>query len=253
MSWIPPSTLEERIKRTLIPPRLELARIVARELKKGEPELKLAPLLTHRDRVAVDVGANRGIWTHVLSGHASHVHAFEPNPKMFAVLNAARPANATAHAAALSDSDGSATLKVPHYGTGYSNQHASLEATRIGDHPFGEVEITTLRLDGLELGPIGFMKIDVEGHERAVLEGARATIARDRPNMVIELEERHTGEPIEHALDFVESLGYQTFVIKHGQLTRREAFNPDTDHRDAVETPSYVFNFVFLPLAGAAP
>ena len=43
MSWTPPSTLQEKIKRALFSPRHELKRIVARELRKGEPELRLLP------------------------------------------------------------------------------------------------------------------------------------------------------------------------------------------------------------------
>lgn len=248
--WTPPSTLEEKIKRALTPPRLELARVVARELKRGEPELRLAPLLADKDRLALDIGANRGVWSHVLARAGAQVHAFEPNPKLFAVLDAAKPKGATAHQIALSDRDGEAVLKVPLYARGYSNQHASLEDARVGDNAYGEVRVRTARLDTLELAPVGFMKIDVEGHERAVLEGARETIARDKPALVIELEERHTGRPIEESVAEVEALGYQALVVKNGRLRRLDGFDPDADHRARAEQPGYVFNFVFLPLGG---
>lgn len=247
--WVPPSSLEERLKRALVPARWELARVVARELRKGEPELRLAPLIADRGRLALDIGANRGIWTHVLAKAGFDTHAFEPNPKLYAVLTAAAPRGATAHAIALSDQDGEATLKVPRSERGYSNQHASLEDSRIGASPFGEVRVPTARLDSLDLGPVGFMKIDVEGHEQAVVDGARETIARDRPALIVELEERHTGAPIERSIGEIEALGYQAFAMMDGRLQRLDvAFDADRDHRACVDAPGYVFNFVFLPL-----
>lgn len=249
LDWAPPSTFEEKLKRALVPARLELARVVARELRKGEPELKLAPLIADRSRLALDIGANRGIWTHVLAKAGFETHAFEPNPKLYAVLAAAAPKAATAHQIALSDRDGDAVLKVPRGERGYSNQHASLEEARIGDSPFGEVRVRAAKLDGLGLGPVGFMKIDVEGHEQAVIDGARDTIARDRPAMIIELEERHTGFPIEQSIAEIECLGYQSFVMREGRLQRRDvAFDPERDHRARVDAPGYIFNFIFLPI-----
>ena len=87
-------------------PRQELKRVIARELRKGEPELRLLPDLVDPKRAAVDVGANRGVWTHQMAAICPRVYAFEPNPKMFAILDAARPSNAEARQIALSDRTG---------------------------------------------------------------------------------------------------------------------------------------------------
>lgn len=247
MNWVPPSTLEERLKRALIPPRWELARIVAREWRKGEPELRLAPNLADADRIALDIGANRGIWSHILSRHVRGVHAFEPNPKIFRILHAARPDNAEAFPWALSDHDGQAELEVPHLRGGWSNQHASLNPFRNRDQDVARCTVETRRLDGLDLPPVGFIKIDVEGHERPVLDGAKDLLERDRPNLIIELEERHTGEPIEQSIAHVEAFGYETFFLRRGSLRRIREFDPDREHREVIDQPGYVFNFIFLP------
>ncbi len=247
MSWTPPSTLQEKIKRALFSPRHELKRIVARELKKGEPELRLLPELVDRTRAAVDVGANRGVWTHQLAGLCPRVYAFEPNPKMFAILSAARPDNAQVRQMALSDKAGVAALKVPQTARGYSNQHGSLESNWTDGHDFGVVEVETARMDDLELDPVGFIKIDVEGHEAAVIAGAVGLIARDRPTLAIELEERHMGHSIEQAVGDVMALGYDAFVFKDGALRSFEAFDAEADHRAAVETRAYINNFIFRP------
>jgi len=113
--------MQEKIKRALFSPRQELKRIVARELRKGEPELRLLPRLVDPARAAIDVGANRGVWTHLLAGLCPRVYSFEPNPKMFAILDAARPANAIVRQIALSNRAGKASLNVPRSARGYSN------------------------------------------------------------------------------------------------------------------------------------
>lgn len=247
MSWIPPTTFREKIKRALFSPRQELKRIVARELRRGEPELHLLPELVDPDRVAIDVGANRGVWTHQLAALCPAVYAFEPNPKMFAILDGARPANVIARRVALSNRSGSASLNVPRSARGYSNQHASLEKNWSGAKEFGVVEVVTARLDDLDIPHCGFIKIDVEGHEPAVLAGAVALIARDRPTLLIELEQRHSETSIEHSIKAVTDLGYDAFVLKDKALQPISAFDPELDHRAAVETPAYIFNFIFRP------
>lgn len=247
MTWIPPTTLRERIKRAVFSPRQELRRVIARELHKGEPELRLLPELVDPTRAAVDVGANRGVWTHQMAALCPRVYAFEPNPKMFSILDAARPANAEVRRIALSDRAGVASLKVPRSARGFSNQHASLETNWSGAVEFGVVEVSTARLDDLDLEPCGFIKIDVEGHEPAVIAGALGLIARDRPVLLIELEERHSDRSIEASIAEVEALGYDAFVFKNGALRPIAAFDPEVDHRAAVETPGYIFNFIFKP------
>ena len=247
MSWTPPTTFREKIKRALFSPRQELKRIVARELRRGEPELRLLPELVDPARVAVDVGANRGVWTHQLAALCPTVYAFEPNPKMFAILDAARPANVIARRVALSNRSGVASLNVPRSARGYSNQHASLENNWSGATEFGVVEVATERLDDLDIPPCGFIKIDVEGHEPAVIAGAAELIARDRPTLLIELEQRHSASSIEQSITAVTELGYEAFVLKHDALRPISAFDPEVDHRAAVETPRYIFNFIFRP------
>ena len=244
----PNLTLEERVKRTLVPARLELKRIVARELRSGEAGLKLLPLLVDPHRAALDIGANRGIWAHEMGRLTSAVLAFEPNPKLFTFLKRAARKPVLCRPEALSDHNGEAELLVPGVKGRYSNQGASLNPDKVGDAAHLRVTVTTATLDSLDPPPVGFMKVDVEGHERAVLEGARGVISRDRPAMIVEIEERHTGRDLDGELDFVESLGYHTLVIAGGRLIERTRFDVDRDHRALAGKPGYANNFVFLPV-----
>ena len=250
MSEIPAGsapTLEERLKRALVPPRLELKRIVAREKRKGEPGLKLLPFLIDPGRAAMDVGANRGIWADEMARLTVTVWAFEPNPKLYAFLEKAATDAVRCQAIALSDSAGEAELLIPGEKGRYSNQGASLNPDKVGDAPHLRVTVKSAPLDSLNPPPTGFLKIDVEGHERAVLDGARGLIARDRPAMIIEIEERHTRRDLNEELDFVEALGYRTMAISDGRLVARTMLDIDRDHRGKAGKPGYANNFVFLP------
>lgn len=243
----PPSTLEERIKRTLIPPQMELARITKRELKKGEPELKLLPFLIDRNRAAMDIGANRGIWAGQMAQYCLTVWAFEPNPKLYAFMEKAVPSSVHTQQIALSNNSGQAELLIPGEGDRYSNQGASLSQTKVGDRPHMKVSVEMASLDSLDPPPTGFLKIDVEGHERAVVEGAKGLIERDRPVMIIEIEERHTGRNISEELDWIERMGYRTLILKDHRLQSRHAFDPENDHRARAGQSGYVNNFILLP------
>ncbi|WP_421790768.1 FkbM family methyltransferase [Hyphobacterium sp.] len=244
-----PLTFAEQLKRFFVPAKYNLERITARELKCGEPEIHLLQVLVDRKRTAFDIGANRGIWAHVMSRYTETVWAFEPNPVMFDWLQRGVSGKIKCLSYALSDRDGPCELLIPGKGRKFSNQGASLSETKVGDCPHLRIHAERIRLDQLDPPPVGFMKIDVEGHEREVLAGAAATIARDRPVMIIELEERHTGRRIEDELDHVETFGYDTFVLKDGTLHPRSAFDADVDHRQKAGQSGYLNNFVFRPRA----
>lgn len=246
-TWKPVLSLEERLKHGLFPPWLYLAYRVRKELLRGERELRLVPFLADTSRVALDVGANKGIWTEVLRGTCREVHAFEPNPKMFALLKAGAGKNVSTHRLALSNENGEAEFRIPRSRKGgYSNQGGSLSKVKVAEN-YGSIHVQTARLDDMNFSDIGFIKIDVEGSELQVLEGAEKTIRRNRPVMVIEIEERHMKRPLEEAISIVESYGYQTFALCRGVLTSFELIDVDAHHRNSHANRDYINNFIFLP------
>ncbi len=74
-----------------------------------------------------------------------------------------------------------------------------------------EIAVSTSALDDNFSGDVGFIKIDVEGHEVAVLEGAQTTIARCRPNALVELEERHAAGAVGRAHRYFAGLNYRGY------------------------------------------
>lgn len=247
-SWKPSSTFEEKVKNFLIPPTLYYRHRALRELRKGESELALIPHLANRDRVSIDIGANKGVFTYWLERYSNHVYAYEPNPKIFEILKAATrlSTNVTVSPIALSDRSENAVLRVPRGAKGYSNQGASLNFEKVGDS-YGEAHVATRRLDEECIENVGFIKIDVEGHEFAVLDGAQETIERERPVLLIEIEEAHNKIPIRDAIARVAALGYRALFLSHGVLTDFTRFDPKIHHDRATNPNDYVFNFIFLP------
>ncbi len=247
MAWEPPSTFEEKLKYSLIPGSLYIRYRVWKELRRGERELALVPFLVDPARAALDVGANKGVWTWMLAQHCRQVFALEPNPKPFRVLQRCKPQNAEAWQVAASNATGTAELRIPLGRKGYSNQGGSLNAAKVGAS-YGSVSVPAKRLDDCGLPPVGFIKIDVEGFEAEVLAGAADLIRRDRPVLVIEMEEAHTRKPIEQMVAEVEALGYAAFALRQGQLTHFARLDPEINHRAPPSRADYVFNFIFLPL-----
>jgi len=145
--WRPPVSFEERLRGILIPPSLYYVLRARRELKRGGAELRILPFLIDPQRASVDAGANTGVYTYWLERLSAHVHAYEPNPNMLAVLQGWVGSKATVAHAALSDQAGSFALRIPKTARGtYSNQGGSLNHQKVGDN-YGEVSVETRRLD----------------------------------------------------------------------------------------------------------
>lgn len=240
--------IEAWVKQHCLPPRLHWWWRAQRALRHGEPELQLLHRLVDPNKACIDVGVYRGVYTYCMAKLCNQVFAFEPNPHSFAEAQRYVTSKVTLLPYALSNQTGSATLNLP-----VRNANAELagEKFHMGcgtlaatSQTTEALEIETRRLDDLDLPPIGLIKIDVEGHEMAVLEGAKALIEHDHPNLLIEIEQRHTGQPIETSLQQVLDLGYQGFFFLADQgLQPLSDFNPQQHHQP--DQQPYINNFVF--------
>ncbi len=129
---------------------------------------------------ALDAGANVGVLTTLLAakaGPAGRVECFEPHPLLVGRLreNVGRPAGRVAvHALALSDRVGVARFVTP------PDFAANEGVGRLSDGPTADgFDVPTATLDALfPTDHFDLLKLDVEGHEAAVLRGAAAMLAR---------------------------------------------------------------------------
>ena len=152
--------------------------------------------------VALDVGAHVGIWTLRLAEHYDKVICFEPLPKHIECheANTEKLTNVTLNKFALSNERGPNIIRTMKSNSGRS----SIDKEFSSHMKCEEIEIHTDLLDNHEFEVIDFMKIDVEGHELKMLEGAYNTISRHKPDIFIEV----WPENVDTMFKYFEDIGY---------------------------------------------
>lgn len=229
---------------TVVPPRLMKYQIAWRNWRRGEAEIRLLRALVDPARIAVDVGAHLGAYTFFLARIAREVHAFEPLAHCARFLRRAYGGRVHVHGCALAEAPGCGLLQVP-AGAG---QTARLVQGDTDDAGAAQVQLCCL--DDFVLDGVGFIKIDAEGAETRVLQGARRTIAGSRPVLLVEIEQRHLEQPIDEVFAFVEDLGYAGRFMLDGREQSLAAFSLEAHQlarlRGERQRP-YVNNFLFRP------
>ena len=215
---------------------------------KVEPELPLLPAFCRKDAVALDIGANEGFFAHHLLPLAKSVIAFEPLPQMLARLKGNYAEKMEIHGVIISDKEGQGELKYPAGGymsaTIAESNSAALESGRVIETVVAPMKT----LDSFKLTNVGFVKIDVEGHEEAVLHGGLETLKREKPNLMIEIEERHAPGSFDRVSTLLGSIGYSGFYLDRKQLQPIAQFDPRRDQvRQNGKVGKYINNFLFLP------
>jgi len=238
-------------------PSLVLARRARALWQSGEPEARLLPVLCNARRTSVDIGGNVGAFAWHMRRLSRVLHVFEPVPELANRMKYGFVLDRSVHVhqVALSDTDGTATLRVPRPdGTTTEAALATIEADNtLANMPTTTFTVRLQRLDDVGLTDVAFMKIDVEGHELAVLHGGAALLARDHPDLMIEAENRHRADAVASVVRFLATLGYQGFFLSGGRLAGVESFDAAVHQRtDALDAAghlrpgaTYVNNFIF--------
>ncbi|HEY2661260.1 MAG TPA: FkbM family methyltransferase [Caulobacteraceae bacterium] len=247
--------LIQRLRRHPAIERWRMRRLFWRDFHEtGEWELKELPVLVPRDRLAIDVGGNIGVYSYHLARLAREVITFEPNPFYVDGLRRAGLANRLEQVA-LSDRTGTAELRIPWWRGEECGGMASLEIDAVpGEVLARTVQVPVRRLDDYDLRGVGFIKIDVEGHEEGVLRGALETLARERPVLLIEIEERHNPGGLNRIRALLAA--YQGYFFLNGQRRPLSEFQTSTHQRpedletayDERRRSPYVNNFLFTPI-----
>jgi FkbM family methyltransferase len=212
-----PLSLRERLT-MLMPPSVFYRQRIAQEARTGEPELAALAELIPRGGTAVDVGANVGFFAYALADIADRVVAFEPNPDYAFFARWMLRGRADVRELALSDTSGHGTLYVPLSDEGaFLHLAGSLKRTHFQFRNIRTYNVEVRTLDEARLAGVHFVKADVEGSEREVLDGARATIARDRPIILLQLLSGTHENPAADTAAICESFGYDAFIVQRGE------------------------------------
>lgn len=245
------SALAERV------PDRAFATALAYAHRRFEPVLGQVRTLVAPRQTAIDVGAWYGPWTHWLARACRRVVTVEANPELAEFLTRMAPPNVYIVPAAASDVAGTAELWLPDGGKGTEGR-ASLS-------PQGSrgrlVAVDTIRLDDLDVPDVGLVKIDVEGHELAVLRGAEALVRRWRPTLVVEIEDARA--PAAPTLELLAGWGYEGSFFSGGLWHPLAGFDLAAHQRERAAAhgylrivagggDGYVNTVVFRPLPAGA-
>jgi FkbM family methyltransferase len=227
--------------------------------KSEEQELRIVPLLCDKTKTSIDIGASEGVYTIVMIDASRDCWTFEPRlAQTFELREMVEYLSLPVRieAVALSDRQGEAKLRILERDVGRS----TIEPDNVLEDPDGsatlEITIPTRRLDDYKLDVIGFIKIDVEGHELSVLRGGSETIRRCLPTMLIEIEERHKPNSIRDVSEFLSELGYEGYFILNRNLMPMKYFDTskyqDSGNIGGWKTSwkrsgIYINNFFFVP------
>ena len=171
-------------------------------------------------KTILDVGANNGNFAvdfaHLV-GDTGCVHSFEPQRIIYyqlcsnVFLNGLD--NVYCHNVAVGDSDGYAYIDSPDY---HNKGNVNFGDVRIGKS--GD-KIEQRSLDSYTFNDIVFIKIDVQGYEGFVIDGAENTIMKHRPYLFIEFEDHLLKEQGTSEIELqakIEALGYIVLPFQEG-------------------------------------
>lgn len=223
---------------------LNLQDIVERNIWQGthRDDYELLDTLVQPGEVFIDVGANIGIWSLYVArilGDGGKVFSFEPSPLTASrlrehILGNHLDSRIEVMEMAVSNRTGKANFS-------HQDYHAGGSHLSTGKEQGVEVQATSLDESFPTLNP-QWIKIDVEGHEIEVLEGARQMIERSRPCLILEYNPLLIGKSPElkdfPPYSFLNRFGYHCFHFKPGH------FNPSQANGDHWTYPEYT-NLLF--------
>lgn len=225
-------------------------------LRSGEPEARLLKEFVAKGSVAIDVGANVGKYSYALSkyvGRAGRVVCIEPleeNARMIRAAGRQLRLPLDVRSCAVSSHPGRAEIRIPMLNgqllTGLAGLDVDADLVEKRHIDVSTVDAITESISGR----LSFIKIDTEGHEFSVLQGAHETLIRHRPTLLIEIEERHSHRPVEDVFNLLKDYGYGGFFLDAAKnRVPVQQFSVEIHqhrHEGYPATGEYINNFVFV-------
>ena len=235
---------------------------------------QIIPKFCKPGNVVMDIGANVGEWTlHMakMVGETGRVFSIDPIPSMTKALKKTIAVNNLSQVSvsqyAMSNKIGHSKLVSPfdkdnRVKSGWSRltgdeEYCSPEELMTATYPgikevtkINTIEVQTITLDSFIsekcIERLDFIKIDVEGHERWVIEGGQQTLKTLKPSLVLEVGAEKKKEDREKIADQLRTLGYEIFgVILHGGIA--EVTWSQYLEMKSPFTPQVAVNVLFLP------
>jgi FkbM family methyltransferase len=216
--------------------------------KDREKEIDLLCSLVSKTSKVIDVGANRGTYAFPLSKRiAKHgnLYLFEPIPSLYDYLKKgfSKKRFVKVFQLGCGAQSGKATIKIPNNFGRLGLGSGSLVNTFLD---FKKLDIEILRIDDLNLTGIDFIKIDVEGYESFVLDGAIETIKKFRPIILIEIDWNMGNEYFDRLTKLVKDFDYRILSLT-GNRFLEVAFSEFDSNKLNFHESGYRNNFFLIP------
>ena len=162
----------------------------------------------------LDIGAATGMYASHFAEHSKSVICFEAVPPVYEQLIKIKEKhnNVITHNLAISNETGTLDFYVDDKRLSNSSFQNLVEGQKI--------QVETVTIDSLKLVDIGFIKVDVEGVELDVLNGASVTIDEYKPTCMVEVYEKFNKYPVETTFEFFFNKDYRCFYNHKGQGLR---------------------------------
>ncbi len=189
-------------------------------------------------RTAIDAGGYIGFHTVFLSRHFKNVVSFEPQARLFRLLNANVELNGCRNVrtynAPLYDREIEMDLAADEFQQiPVPKQDGQVDYAAIGNaaalsfmpaqNAAGSAALKSMTIDSLGLTDVGFIKVDTQGCDLRVLQGGRATIAACRPVIALEFEQAlaaNQGDSLEDFQRFFAELNYEMTETAHSGIAQ---------------------------------
>ena len=242
--------IEFFIKKYFFPESFLFKRRLERSIKNNdENEIELLERFIEPGTDSIDVGVYRGVYSYEMSKYSKNVHSFEPNPIIFEYINKNLKKiinNIFLYNYALSNKNQVIDLKVPIRNEKYNRENFEefYELGRATIHQentfkrYEKFQITSKKIDEFNFkNNISFIKIDVEGHELEVIKGGEEIISKNKPILLVEIEERHSQSKVSDTINYINKLGYISHYYDNKILKKTSELN----------NLSLFNNYIFLP------
>lgn len=215
-----------------------------------DPEIKCIIDIKKNKRRFLDIGSNIGVYSYIFSKYYKNVDAFEPIKSETLSLKKSKIKNIKVHDLALSNENNQREIYFP----SLNNEHIfSLSSIDNKNKYENKLLINTKKLDDFKFDDVDFIKIDVEGHEQNVIEGGLETIKKNKPLLLIEIEQRHLQDNIQDVFNKIINLGYKGYFLKKNKINCLKNFDYQIDQKQFLEQEfisglnfNYIKNFIFL-------
>ncbi|WP_417430620.1 FkbM family methyltransferase [Halpernia sp.] len=226
-------------------------------LRNIEPEMLWLKKYLKRDFVFFDIGCNVGSYLRLVEPllNSKNIYAFEPNKRLFLRLKRLFP-KVNLFNTALSDENKIAEFKIPVIKGQEKNSRGTLRIDYFenNEERFISEKVKVKTLDywvvNQNISKIDIIKIDVEGNEMKTLRGAKNTILKFQPVLLVEMEQRHHTENLKNLVEEIENWGFKAHFLNRKSFQLEVISDEIFTIQNSLiieDKISYINNFIFLP------